>query len=144
MGITPTAPFLFKRMTKKKNKGAKLVADAIIGLDVRTCIVGGKVYVIHPPTIKKLAGAAHYLDGIANADSVHAVLCNQANIENIAHAFSWIVNGDDSLFEQVAHGAFDELVEGIELAYSMLSPQGFLKLSHLAKNVAMMIAQPKW
>lgn len=126
-----------------KNNGAKLVADAILGIDVRTCIIGGKVYVIHPPTIKKLAGATHYLADIANAESVHDVLCKQVNIEALAHAFSWLVRGDNSIYEELLGGTFDELVEGIETAYTLLSPQGFLKLSHLTKNVAMMTAQPK-
>ena len=60
-----------------------------------------------------------------------------------AHALSWLIKGDDSLFDEFINGTFEEIVDALETAYSLISTQSFLKLSGLAKNVVNLTAKQK-
>lgn len=120
-----------------------MVSNEILGIAGEVAIINSKRYWIAPPTIAKLAGAAMYLSAIGDANNVHDVLLNQLGIEAPAHALSWLIRGDDSLFGELCQATFDEVVGGIEIAYSQLSPANFLKLSLLTKNAMMAIAKPK-
>ena len=60
-----------------------------------------------------------------------------------AYALSFLINGDESLADELMQGRFDELVEALGEAYSLISVQNFMMLSSLAKNVGRMIAKSK-
>lgn len=124
-------------------KAAKIVNGAILGMDYKTVTVNGKVYVIYPPTIKKLAGAGYYLSNINNGVTLKDVICSLGDMEMAAHALSWLIQGDDSLFDEFINGTFEEIVDALETAYSLISTQSFLKLSGLAKNVVNLTAKQK-
>ena len=103
---------------------AKIVNSSIIGADFKTIVINNKSYVISPPTI-------------------HDVLSSLKDMDNVAHALSWFVKGDDSLFEELRKGTFDETVQGLEVALSLISAENFYKLSVLAKNVQNLTAKQK-
>ena len=124
-------------------KAAKIVNGAILGMDYKTVTVNGKVYVIYPPTIKKLAGAGYYLSNINNGVTLKDVISSLGDTEMAAHALSWLIQGDDSLFDEFIIGTFEEIVDALETAYSLISTQSFLKLSGLAKNVVNLTAKQK-
>lgn len=124
-------------------KAAKIVNGAILGMDYKTVTVNGKVYVIYPPTIKKLAGAGYYLSNINDGVTLKDVISSLGDMEMAAHALSWLIQGDDSLFDEFINGTFEEVVDALETAYSLISTQSFLKLSGLAKNVVNLTAKQK-
>jgi hypothetical protein len=124
-------------------KAAKIVNGAILGMDYKTVTVNGKVYVIYPPTIKKLAGAGYYLSNINDGVTLKDVISSLGDMEMAAHALSWLIQGDDSLFDEFINGTFEEIVDALETAYSLISTQSFLKLSGLAKNVVNLTAKQK-
>ena len=130
---------------KEKNKatGAKLVSSALIGMDCKVVLINGKRYVIDPPTIKKIAGAAYHLASIAESETLQDFLDGQTDISAVAHALSWFINGDDSLAEELSHGALSDVVSALADAYSLINVQDFTMLSTLARNVAKMIANQK-
>lgn len=132
-------PFKFKSM----NEAAKIVSASIVGTDVTSAVVNGKAYAIHPPTIHKLAGAGVYLSEFGDEETLGDVIKSINSSDNLAHALSWLINGDDSLFNELAEGTFDELVEAVSGAYSLVSLENFMKLSTLAKNVSGLIAKQK-
>lgn len=123
-------------------KAEKIVSSAILGMDFRTVLINNKTYVILPPTIKKIAGAGYYLSDIKDAESVREVLL-ALSTESAAHALSWLIGGNDDLFEELKEGTFDEIVSALELGYSLISTENFLKLSSLARNVANLIAKQR-
>ena len=49
---------------------AKIVASAVLGTDAVNVIVNDKVYVVEPPTIRKLAGAVLWLSDLRPGDNV--------------------------------------------------------------------------
>ena len=124
-------------------KAAKIVNGAILGMDYKTVTVNGKVYVIYPPTIKKLAGAGYYLSNINDGVTLKDLISSLGDMEMAAHALSWLIQGDDSLFDEFINGTFEEIVDALETAYSLISTQSFLKLSGLAKNVVNLTAKQK-
>lgn len=126
-----------------EQNATKIVSSAILGMDFKVVIVNGKSYVITPPTIKKIAGAAYWLSDIKDGNSIRELLASINNIDFLAHALSWFIQGNDNLYEELSQGTFDEIVDGLDTAYSLLSVKNFLKLSVLAKNVANLTAKQR-
>lgn len=125
------------------NQGSKLVAASVIGADFSNVLVNGKSYVIFPPTIHKIAGAGFYLGDFGDEETIRDIIKSINDSEKLAHALSWLIQDDDSLYEELSHGTFDELVDAVSVAYSLVSVENFTKLSILAKNVARLIANQK-
>lgn len=121
-----------------------MVANAIIGMDYIDIEVNGKIYVVKPPTIYKIVGGGKYLSVAENVENLTDVFRVMNNADNLAHALSWLINGNDNLYNEFTKGTFDELVAGVEKIYSLMSIENFIKLSTLAKNVSMMIANPRY
>lgn len=125
------------------NQAAKIVSASIVGADFVNVMVNNKAYSIFPPTIHKLAGAGMYLSELGDEQSLKDMIKSINRSDNLAHALSWLIQDDDSLFEELSQGTFDELVNAINEAYSQISVENFMKLSTLAKNVVRLIANPK-
>ena len=125
------------------NKGAKVISKSIIGKDFRTVIVNGKGYTIYSPTIHTLSGAISYLCDVRDGETLKDVLLSLADLKYHAHALSWFINGDDSLFEELSKGSYEECINGVEEAISMIDVSVFQKAVSLAKNVSLLAATPK-
>lgn len=125
------------------NIGAKLVSEAITGMDFRTVIVGGKSYTVYPPTIHKLAGAISYLSGVQEADNLKDVLLSLGESEAYSKALSWLIAGDESMSDELAKGTYEENVNALDEALSMIDSKVFIKAVSLAKNVSLLAAKPK-
>nr|DAV45251.1 MAG TPA: hypothetical protein [Bacteriophage sp.] len=125
------------------NKGAQIVSASIIGADFVNVMVNGRCYTVFPPTVHKLAGAGMFLSDFGDEQTVRDVISSINDSEKLAHAFSWLVQGNDGLFDELSHGTFDELVNAIDMAYSLISVENFTRLSTLAKNVASLIAKQR-
>ena len=126
-----------------EQNAAKIVSSAILGMDFKVVIVNGKSYIVTPPTIKKIAGAAYWLSDVKDGKDIKELLVSINNVEPLAHALSWFIQGNDSLFEELSNGTMDEVIDGLESAYSLLSTKNFLRLSVLAKNVARLAAKQR-
>ena len=119
-----------------------LVSSAVLGVDIETIPIGSKVYVAHPPTIRKIAGAGRYLGDFVNIDSATKLLSALSN-ENLAYALSWLLEGNDSLAEEFKDADVNELAAGVIVCLDMISPQNFTKLSVSARSVRKLIARQK-
>lgn len=125
------------------NQGAKIVSDAIIGNDFKVVVVNGKSYIIYPPTIHKIAGAASYLSNMGKIETLEDIFQSIKDTPNASHALSWLINGNDELFEELSKGTFEENVEALSCALALISVENFMKLSALAKNVANLTAKQR-
>ena len=125
-----------------EQEGAKIVSSAILGMDFKVVMVNGKSYIVTPPTIKKLAGAGYWLSSI-KGDTIKEVFLSKEYPEAFAHALSYMIQGDDSLFDELSNGTDAEIKEALDEAYSMVSVKNFIGLSDLARNVTSLIAKPK-
>ena len=126
-----------------KKKASKLISAAIIGLDGETILVAGRAYHILPPTIKKLAQAAFHLADMEEAETIKGMFMSLGKPEPLCKALSCLIRGNESLCEELKDGTLEELVEGLETAYSLISVANFWKLSALARNVANLTAKQR-
>ena len=125
------------------SKASKLVADAILGEDSVTIMVNGKTYCISPPTIIKLVKAAKYLNSFEEGKTLAEVLGMLKNLYDACKALSIFIQGDESISDELSKGTFEEVVNGLQTTYSLISIKDFQTLSILAKSAARMIAKPR-
>lgn len=126
-----------------EKNASKIINAAVLGKDFETVFVNGNVYVIHPPTIHKIAGAGYYLCDLKEAVTVMDMLRSLKDVEMASRALSWLIQGDENLCEELSAGTFDEVVEALATGLSMVSAENFYKLSVLAKNVALLTARQR-
>lgn len=122
---------------------SKIVNAAVFGKDFETVFVNGNAYVIHPPVIHKIAGMGYYLSDLKEGDTILDMFHSLKDISVASHALSCLIQGDDSLSEELSKGTLDEVVEALATGFSMISAENFYKLSVLAKNVAQLTAKQK-
>lgn len=125
------------------NQGAKIVSESIIGSDFRTVFVAGKAYTVYPPTVHKLAGAISNLSEIQEADNLKEVLFSLGDSEAYSKALSWLIAGNESLSEELSNGTYEENVNALDEALSLIDSKVFLKAVSLAKNVSLLAAKPR-
>ena len=125
------------------NQGAKIISESIIGTDFRTVFVAGKAYTVYPPTIHKLSGAISCLAGVKEADNLKDVLLSLGESEAYSKALSWLITGDENLSEELAKGTYEENVNALDEAFSLIDSKVFLKAVSLAKNVSLLAAKPR-
>nr|DAL23888.1 MAG TPA_asm: hypothetical protein [Caudoviricetes sp.] len=125
------------------SKASKLVAGALLGEDSVTIMVNGKTYCISPPTIIKLVKAAKYLDSFEEGKSLVEILGMLKDLGNACKALSVFIQGDESISDELSKGTLEEVVNGLQTAYSLISIKDFQTLSILAKSAARMIAKPR-
>lgn len=130
-------------MGNTKRNAAKVVSAAILGLDGETVLVAGRAYHIMPPTLKKIAQAAYYLSEISEAESPKSLLMSTDNLKSLCDALSCMIKGNESLSDSLMDGTMTEIVEALEIAYSLASVENFLRLSALARNVASLTAKQR-
>ena len=122
---------------------SKIVNAAVLGKDFETVFVNGNAYMMHPLTIHKIAGAGYYLSDLKEAVTVMDMLRSLKDVEMASRALSWLIQGDENLYEELSSGTFDEVVEALATGLSMISAENFYKLLALAKNVAILTAKQK-
>lgn len=135
-------PFPFFNI-RTMSKASILIVDAILGEDTVAIIVNGKVYSVSPPTIIKLVKAAKYLDSFEEGKTLAEVLGMLKNLDDACKALSVFIQGDESISDELSKGTLEEVVNGLQTAYSLISIKDFQTLSILAKSAARMIAKPR-
>lgn len=121
-------------------EATKLINGAILGFDGEPVTVNDKVYIINPPTIARIAGAAYWLSDL---DGSNNLIESLKSIESASKALSWLIKGDDSLSDELSNGTLEEVTTALEAAYTLISAENFIKLSTLARNVGRLTANPR-
>ena len=71
----------------------KLISSAVLGIDCETVLVGGKAYVIFPPTVERIAGAGRFLSDLGEGRTVAEVLGTMQRMDAACRALSWFIQG---------------------------------------------------
>lgn len=127
----------------KKKKAAKVVSEAILGLDGATVLIAGRAYHIMPPTMRRIAQAAYHLSDMDDAETLRELVMSLGRPEPMCRALSCMIRGDESLMDELMDGTMEEMADALEVAYSLASVENFWKLSALARNVANLTAKQK-
>lgn len=120
----------------------KLVSSAVLGMDIETVVVNGKRYVITPPTIHKIAGMGYCLSKYGSTE-MNSVMDMLSDVKDAAKALSYIIQGDESLYDEFTQAPLSEVVQALQVGVSLISVENFIVLSGLARNVAALIAKPR-
>ena len=129
------------------NKAAKLVSSAIVGADFEVIDINGKAYVLKPPTINRIAGAVARLSKLALPDSatLKDMLCNQEDATEYAMALSFLIQENYELADELSHGTFEEVVNGLVTAFDMISAKSFSTAASLTRSASVLVAKPlRW
>ena len=129
------------------NKAAKLVSSALIGADFEVIDVNGKAYILKPPTIDKIAGAVSRLSKLSLPDSatLKDMFCNQEDANEYAAALSYLINGNYDLTDELSKGTFDEIVNGLDVGFGLISAKSFSIAASLTKSASLLVASPlRW
>lgn len=121
--------------------GIQLVSSAILGIDFETVMLGGKVYHIYPPTIKRFVGAVSCMKE-SKGETIKDIIMG-LDLEGACSALSWFVAGDESLKKTFLDCGINDVIEALITAFGMIDPQNFIKLSALQRNVRSLIAKPR-
>jgi hypothetical protein len=126
-------------------KSSNLVASALVAEDKKTVFINGKGYIIKSPTIRRLAGAISCLSKLnfENGKTFHEVFLANADCGQYAKAISWFIEGDASLSDELSDGTFEEIIEALETALSLLSPDFFWRAVSLTKSVCGLAAKSR-
>jgi hypothetical protein len=128
----------------EKNEAARAVADALLGADFRTVVIGGRAYTIKPPTIRTICAAVRHFSqtefvGETISDAVRSL---PGISDNLLKGLSCFIRGDESLAEELSGGTFDEAVTALETCLSMIDVSAFRSVSSM-RNVSTLAARPK-
>lgn len=142
-------------ISKYMNEAAKLVSEALLGLDSQTVFLCGKAYEIKPPTIKIMCL------GLKEWANIDLNLKNQTNIslalqipENAKHqlkGISHFIAGDTPLADKLYNEWLtvdpgvtqDELNIAIDVILGLIDTKNFFLYANSALSAARIIANPK-
>lgn len=126
------------------NQAAKIVSDALLGLDFKNIEIGGVIYTIKPPTIKVICRAIHHFSniGMTGNNIIEAINELPSMTEDMLKGISCFINGGEELTKALENGTFEEIKEALEVCFSMMDISAFQCASSM-KNVSMLAARPK-
>ncbi len=126
------------------NQAAKIVSDALLGLDFRNVEIGGMVYTIKPPTIKIICRAIHHFSKIGmEGDNIMEALKELPEAtEDMLKGISCFICGNEDLVKALENGTFEEVKDALEVCFSMMDISAFQCVSSM-RNVSMLAARPK-
>jgi hypothetical protein len=127
------------------NKASNIVSSSIVREDKKTIFINGKAYIIKSPTIHNMAGAISCLSKMdfKEGDTFRDVFINNKDCVQYAKALSWFIEGDAGLSEELEKGTFEDVIEGLESAFELLSPDFFWKAASLTKSACNLAASQK-
>lgn len=140
--MIPPLPFL---ISQSMSKAAKVISDAILGIDYETVFVGGVAYTITPPTIERMAGAISCLSELEFTDkpTMKELLMSLGETTAYCRALSWFINGDTSYAGRLAKGTFEEVVDALLVSFDLVSPKTFSTAVSLVKSAGRLAAKSR-
>nr|DAE63577.1 MAG TPA: hypothetical protein [Caudoviricetes sp.] len=126
------------------NQAAKIVSDALLGLDFKNVEIGGMIYTIKPPTIKVICRAIRHFSniGMTGDNIMEAIKELPEATEDMLEGISCFICGSEDLAKTLENGTFEEIKEALEACFSMMDISAFQCVSSM-KNVSMLAAKPK-
>ena len=126
------------------NQAAKIVSDALLGMDFKNVEIGGIVYTIKPPTIKIICRAIRHFSniGMTGDNILEAINELPEATEDMLKGISCFICGSGDLVNTLENGTFEEIKEALEVCFSMMDISAFQCVSSM-RNVSMLAAKPK-
>jgi len=109
------------------NQAAKIVSDALLGMDFKNVEIGGVIYTIKSPTIKVICRAIHHFSnvGMEGDNIVEAIKELPKATEDMLKGVSCFICGNEGLANALENGTFEEIKEALEICFSMMDISAF-------------------
>ena len=103
----------------------------------RAFIIGGHVYEVQSPSIKKISSATEALGEITQNETIEGLL-NGKSKETLANVLSMLHKGNNSLSKEFSKADKQELVEALNTMYEdvLTSFRGLSKISNYLSNLS--------
>ena len=126
------------------NQAAKIVSDALLGIDFKNVEIGGMIYTIKPPTIKVICRAISHFSkiGMDGNNIMEAIKELPEATGDMLKGISCFNCGNEDLVKALENGTFEEVKDALEVCFSMMDISAFQCVSSM-KNVSMLAARPK-
>ena len=126
------------------NQAAKIVSDALLGIDFKNVEIGGMIYTIKPPTIKVICRAINHFSKIGmEGDNIMEAIKELPKVTgDMLKGISCFICGNEDLAKALENGTFEEIKNALEVCFSMMDISAFQCVSSM-KNVSMLAAKPK-
>ena len=120
------------------NQAAKIVSDALLGLDFKNVEIGGMIYTIKPPTIKVICRAIRHFSniGMTGDNIMEAIKELPEATEDMLEGISCFICGSEDLAKTLENGTFEEIKEALEACFSMMDISAFQCVSSM-RDVSM-------
>jgi hypothetical protein len=116
------------------------------GMTAQAVTVGDKEYALHLPSIVSIQKVAEYLAEMVvpemNNKTLDEAVRMMTNSKMMARCVSFIIQGDETLTEELESGSVDELQEVIIL-YHQMTIRSMMTLKALAHNIGKLIGKQK-
>lgn len=137
------------------NEAAKLVSDALLGLDYKTIFIGGKAYEVKAPTIKTMCL------GLSEWAKIDFNLKDQTNLSLVTQipeiskhqlrGISRFIESDIQLADEIYNEwinqdpsvSQDEISIAIDVILGLIDTKNFFLYANSALSAARIIANPK-
>ncbi|MDD3038615.1 hypothetical protein [Bacteroides sp.] len=126
------------------NQAAKIVSDALLGLDFKNVMIGDIMYTIKPPTIKVICRAIRNFSTVEmSGDNIVEAINSLPEVsDGLLKGLSCFICGNEKMAKTLENGTFEEIKEALEVCFSMMDVSAFQCVSSM-KNVSMLAAKPK-
>ena len=126
------------------NQAAKIVSDALLGIDFKNVEIGGMIYTIKPPTIKVICRAISHFSkiGMDGNNIMEAIKELPEATGDMLKGISCFICGNEDLVKALENGTFEEVKDALEVCFSLMDISAFQCVSSM-KNVSMLAARPK-
>lgn len=116
------------------------------GMTAQAVTVGDKEYALHLPSIVSIQKVAEYLAEMVvpemNNKTLDEAVRMMTNSKMMARCVSFIIQGDETLTEELESGSVDELQEVIIL-YHQMTIRSMMTLKAQAHNIGKLIGKQK-
>lgn len=127
------------------SKAAKLISEAIAGIDGIMVFVNDKGYFVKPPTIHNISGAVSCISklDIEDKDTLKDIFLSNKDCTEYANALSYMIKGDTSISEELQKGTYEEVIDALSSAFEMISAAPFLRAVSLTRSANLLTAKAK-
>lgn len=85
----------------------------------------------------------YYLADYGGEKTIADYFAKMKDMSKLAKAVSWLIQGDESLEEELQEGTLADLTEAIEIGVGLMGVENFPRLSRSGKSVQTMIAKQR-
>lgn len=120
----------------------KIMSELLSGEYGKAVLVGGKVYIIKAPTIRRIMRASAMFSDVGEIDSTLDVEARMSVIRGLSRLIAENERDEKSIIEALMDGTDEEIREAMEVALSLIVNKDFFVYAGVAREIARLSVSP--